>query len=165
MTFPTLGVNAKAYYLSTGTRTTWSATVTDGANVGAAPSNLTEITNLKGDLNVPLDDGEADVSTRGNGPWEAVIGGIRKVGIDLTMIYDPSNTIYQAFLKAYLTRTKIACAFLGDDKATVGAGGLWADFAVTKMEKGEAAGEAQTTVWTLKPTYSTVPPEWVKVSA
>lgn len=158
-----LGVNGKLYRLATGTRATWSATTTDGAKVGPAPSSLDEIPNCK-DMSIPLEDAEADVTTRLNGGYEAVIGALRKTGINIAMVYDNADADYAALLKAYLTRGSIALAILDGDKATVGTSGFWADFAILKLEKSEPLTGAQMVTFFAKPTFSAVGPEWVKVS-
>ena len=58
-----IGLKAKAYFLSTGTRATWGAADANGMAAGPAPDNLTEMTNVR-DLTLNLSTGEADVTTR-----------------------------------------------------------------------------------------------------
>jgi hypothetical protein len=159
-----LGVNAKLYFLSTGTRATWNATVTDGAHVGAAPSSLTEISTVK-DLSIPIEAGEVNLTTRQNGGWEATEAGVFKASMEIPLIYDPANAGVAALMKAYLTRGHVALAVLDGDKATDGTQGLWADFSVLKMDKGEEIENAQMVTFTVKPGLSAVAPEWVKVAA
>jgi hypothetical protein len=160
-----LGAAAKLYRLTTGTRATWNATIdTDGySHVGAAPGALDEIPNVK-DVTIPLEDDKAETSTRGNNGFKSYLQGLTDASITIAMVYDPADLDFAALMKAKMTKTPIALAFLDGDKATVGVQGLWADFSVFKAEKGEPLGEAQTMTFEVAPTYSAVGPEWVKVA-
>src|SRR4051812_27026069 len=106
-----LGLSAKMYRLSTGTRATWGAVnSTTGIHEGvAAPSSLDEVTNVK-DLSLNLEKSEADVSTRGNNGWRARLAALKDGGVEFGMIWDPSDTDCVAFLTAWLKGTNIACA-------------------------------------------------------
>ena len=157
----TNGFNGKLYRLATGTRATWG-TLTDGFNVGAAPAGLDEVAAAR-DITVNQEDDEADATTRGNRGWKATVGGLRGVSVDVPMVYDLADPDVLAFDKAYATRTYIPLAFLDGDKAAAGMLGTWADFAVLKRVKGEDLAGVQTVTYSVKPGYSAVPPELVKV--
>lgn len=157
-----LGVNANLYYLTTGSRATWNATVTAGCHVGAAPSNLTEIAVIK-DITIPIEKEEADVTTRVS-QWKATKGTLFNVSVDIPLLYDVANAGVIALQTAFLTGASIAIALLDGDKATAGVYGLWADWEVTKFEKGEMLNDVQTVNVTIKPAYSAVAPEYVKVA-
>lgn len=156
-----LGFQGKLYRLTTGTRATWGAAV-DGVNTGAAPSNLSEITNCK-DITVPMEDGEGDVTVRGSNGFKLTVGTLTDSQIEITMVHDTTDAHYLALLKAKLTRGTVALAVLDRDKATAGANGLWADFSVLKLEAGQELDGVQTDVFMCKPTFSAVGPEWVAV--
>lgn len=157
-----LGVFGKLYR-STGVRASWGPAGVDGVCTAAAPGTLDEVPNCR-DIAIPMEDGETDVTTRGNAGYKATMGSLRDAEVEITMIYDAADTDYQALRKAYLTRAVIGLALLEGDKATAGNEGFWADFAVLKMRKGEELEGAQTVVFTVKPGWSAVPPEWVKTA-
>lgn len=158
-----LGVNGKMYWLNTGTRASWGG-LTGNIYVHAAPANLSEITLVK-DVTLGLEKDEADVTTRGSGGWEAVTGTLKKAPIEFSVLYDPTDATWQALRNSWLNSTPVAIAALDGGQATLNVEGLWADFEVISFKKGEQLKDAQTTAVTMKPTYSTVPPQWVKVSA
>ncbi|MCA9249808.1 MAG: hypothetical protein KDA54_01620 [Phycisphaerales bacterium] len=159
-----IGMDGKMYFLSTGSRATWGTADGDGINQGAAPSNLTEIGNAR-DVTLNLEQGEADVTTRSNGGWRATDPTLKDGSVEFEMIYDPTDAGFTKILASWLARTTIAMAILDGDKATAGVMGLWADFKVINFSKSEPLEEGQTVSVTVKPTYSTVAPEWVRVTA
>ena len=159
-----LGLKAKLYYLSTGTRATWASTSTGGVYSGPAPTNLTEMPNVR-DLTLNLSKGEADATTRGGNGWKTILAALKEGSIEFEMIWDTTDTSFQAFFNAWLTDTNIAVASLDGDKATVGSQGLWADFVVTGFSKKEPLAEVQAVSVTIKPAYSTVAPQWVAVAS
>jgi hypothetical protein len=158
-----LSLNAKAYYLSTGTRATWNATVTGGFHVGSAPSNLTEITLAK-DVSYKHSVEKVDVSTRGDNGWKIFKAALADLELTITMPYDPANAGVLAFEKALRNRTVIALAILSGAKTAAGADGIWADFTVLRKEKNEQLADAQNVSFTVKPGDSSVPLEKVRVS-
>lgn len=158
-----LSFNAKTYYLSSGSRATWNATVTNGRHVGATPSNLAEISNI-GDLEWPLDYTKFDATTRAGGGFAATLLTIAKTGFDIKMLYDLSDAALVAIDTAAILRTTIALAILSGSKATAGEEGIWADFAVTKVNKGEKLEDAQIVTYSFEFGVSAVPPELVKVA-
>lgn len=157
-----LGLNAKLY--SASNRSSWGAVGSDGySHEGAAPSNLTEMTNVK-DLGLKVGTGEADVTTRGNGGWEAVLATLKKGELTFNMVYDTSDASLLLIQKSFYTNANVALAVLDGAKATSGTRGVWADFMVTSFEKSENLEEAQMVSISLKPGYSSVAPEPVKVT-
>jgi hypothetical protein len=159
-----LGLSAKLYRLTTGTRATWGAADANLLHAGPAPANLEEIGNVR-DLTITLDKGEADVTTRANLGWRANKATLKDGGIEWQMVYDETDTDVLALLKSWIGGTSIALAALSGASTVVGVTGLWADFEVFKFEKGEELENAQMVSVGVKPTYSLVAPEWVKVTA
>lgn len=153
-----LGLEAKLYRQTSGTRAAWPGT-------GAAP-NLTEITNVK-DVEMDLDKKEVDVTTRGSAAagFSMAKGTLKTGGIDFEMLWDPADGGFTAIQAAWAANTTIALAALDQDKATTGAQGLWADFDVIGFKKSEPLEDVQSVKVTVKPTYSAVPPAWVTVAA
>jgi hypothetical protein len=160
---PQMGFNAFLYYLSTGTRATWGAAV-NGVHGGAAPSSLVVCPNVK-EIKIPLDATEVDVTTRGNAGWKAFATGLKDLKVTVPQIYDPTDALYLAMLKSFLTGTTIAIAILDNVKTAIGTYGIWADFAVMKREEDQPIDGAQVVAWTIAPGYSAVPPEVVNVTS
>ncbi len=159
-----LGLEAVLYRLSTGTRATWGAENADGIHEGPAPANLDEVPNVR-DLNLNLEKGEADVTTRGNNGWRARRATLKDGTVEFQMVYNEADADFTAFLAAWLKGTTIACAVLTSDKETEGTQGLWADFEVFDFSEGQELENAQLVNVSLRPTYSNVAPEWVQVVA
>lgn len=151
-----LGLDAKLYRLSTGTRAAWPGT--------GSPSNLDEIPNVR-DLTLNLSRAEADVTTRGSNGWRVTVGALKDASLEFEMVWDPADTDFVAIRDAFMNGTTIALAALDQAKATTGAQGLWADWRVTGFSKTEPLEDAQKVSVTIKPSYSAVPPEWVTVAA
>ena len=59
-----LGVFAKAYRLSTGSRASWGTINSNGFYSGAAPSNLSEIVNINGDVQLQIPDTKVEITVR-----------------------------------------------------------------------------------------------------
>lgn len=151
-----LGLEAKVYRLTTGTRAAWPAS--------GAPSNLSEITNVR-DVTVSLTKSEADVTTRGSGGFRLTRGALKDASVSFEMVWDPADTHFAALQTAFFANTSVALAFLDGSSATVGSQGLWADFEVMEFEKSEPLEGAQMVSVTLKTTYSAVAPEWADVGS
>ncbi len=159
-----LGLDAVAYYLASGTRSTWGAADSDGIHEGAAPAELTEMGNVT-DVTLGLSKGEADATTRSADGWRLTRGTLKEGEVNFDMVWDPTDTAFNAIFKAWLNNTPIAMAFLDQAKSVDGATGLWADFDVIKFEKQEPLENVQKVSCSIKPTRSSVAPEWVRVSA
>ena len=151
-----LGMNAKLYYQTTGTRVAWPGT-------GAAP-NLALISNVK-DLDLNLNTGEADVTTRGNDGWRATVGTLKDASIEFDMIFDASDTAFTAIQAAFLAGTTVAFAALTGLSTVTGTQGLWADCRVTAFDISQPLEDAITVKVTVKPTYSGLAPAWITVTA
>jgi hypothetical protein len=158
-----LGLNARLYYLLTGTRATWGTIDTDGMYAGAAPASLSPITRVR-DVTIGIEKGDADVSTRDNDGWRANLGTLKDGSLEFEIVWDPPQLSHTALLKSLLLNTTIAVAALDGDKATVATQGLWADMEVTNFSKMEELEEGQKISVTLKPALGAIPPQWVRVT-
>lgn len=157
-----LGKEAKFYTATT--RATWGAVGSDGyTHEGAAPSGLTEVKDIR-DLSFPISTGEADVSTRGS-DWEQTLATMKKASIDFEMVYDTSDAGLIKIQSCFFTKANLPVAVLDGDKATVGTRGFWLDAMVTKFEVQQPLEGGQMVQISLKPGYSSVPPEPVKVTS
>ena len=161
---PRLGIKAKAYMLpAASTRATWGAADTNGIHGGAAPTGLTELTNIK-DVTLNLTKGEADATTRAANGWKVVLAALKEGSIEFEMNWDTTDASFGQLFASWLNDTTVAMAFLDGDKATSANQGLWADFIVTGFAKKEPLQEVQTVSVTIKPAASAVAPEWVKIT-
>jgi hypothetical protein len=151
-----LGLDAKIYRQTTGTRAAWPAT-------GAAP-NLDELTNVK-DVTINLETGEADVTTRGGNGWRQTAQTLKDGTVEFEMVWDPGDADFTAIKDAWLNGTNIALAVLDGDSATAGVQGLWADFQITNFSVSQPLEEATTVAVTAKPARSDVAPEWITVGS
>lgn len=158
-----IGLEAKAYRLTTGTRATWGVADANGLNTGTAPANLDEVGNAA-DVTINITRATADTSVRANSGWATERATLKRATVDMTLKHDPADPDFAAIMKSWLTGTSIAMAFLDGPSATVGTTGLWADFEVFDANKAEPLEDAQTMRFTLRPASSAVNPEWVKVS-
>lgn len=157
-----LGFNAKAYYLSTGTRATWGNT-TNSIHIGSAPGNLTEM-DAVGDVELPSTANPVQVKIRRMGGFEAYAQGLTGWEPSFDILYEPTAAQYLAFELAYVAKSTIAVAFLDQSKSTSGAKGTWADYIVESFDKMEPLGEEQKVRVKLKLAVSSVPPEHVAVT-
>ena len=159
-----LGFDAALYRLTTGTRATWGAADSSGIHGGAAPANLSEITNVTGDCTLNADSTDVDTSTRAS-DWKLAAQGMHEGSYEFTMIDDSTDADLAAIKAAHFLRKSIAIAILDDEKTVIGADGLWADFAVIGFTRGEPLNDKLTIKVTIKPTRSAVAPEWVKITS
>lgn len=159
----TLGLNARLYRQTTGTRATWG-TATAGIHIGGAPSNLDAVDSVK-NVSYNLTKGRADVSTRGNLGWVAKLGALKDGSFTIEAVWDTADADLVALVSAWVTNANVALALLDGDKATAGTMGIWADFQVMDLNKGEQLVEGQMMTITVEPGYSAVPPEVVKVGS
>jgi hypothetical protein len=157
-----LGLNAKFYRLTTGTRATWGA-ATGGLHTAAAPASLDEITNVK-DLGFTSTHGEANVSVRGNNGYAALLPTLTTLELKWSQVYDPTDADLLALLAAHIGKTTLAMAALDGDKAVAGNIGIWADWYIFVGEKTENLEEGQMLNFTAKPGLTAVAPEWVKTA-
>lgn len=151
-----LGLDAKLYYLSTGTRAAWPAT--------GDPTNLVEITDAR-DVTINLSASEADVTTRGSGGWRATLQAVKDATLDFELVADTGDTILAAIKDAFINGTGIAMAALDGASATAGTTGLWADMEVVSFTRNEPLEGPVTHSISMKPTFSAVNPEWVLVAS
>jgi hypothetical protein len=123
-----------------------------------------ELGNVR-DVTLNLEEGEADVTTRANNGWRATEPTLKEGSVEFEMVYDPGDMGFTKVLGAWLNRTALPMAILDGDQDEVGTMGLWADFKVISFSKSEPLEEGQMVSVTVKPAYSTVAPEWVKVTS
>ena len=121
-----------------------------------------EITNAK-DVNLNLEKGEADVTTRANQGWRATVGTLQDGSVEFEMVWDTDDAGFTAIQEAYFDGTPLEVAVMDGDIATSGSQGLRATMTVTNFSRNEPLEEAITVSVTLKPTYADNAPEWMEV--
>lgn len=157
-----LGLDAVAYRLTSGTRAS-AGSATAGVVTASAPASLDPITCIQ-NVTYSINKGSSDVSTRGNAGWGADLATLKRADYHLECVYDPADADIVALVGALLTNSVMAFYIASGDKATSGTQGLWADFQVHGLDKREPLEEGQMVEFTLKPTLTDVPPEWLKIT-
>jgi hypothetical protein len=131
-------------------------------NTYASPS-WNEIPNCK-DLDLNLETSEADVTTRGNNGWEAVVAALNRGSIDFQMVYDTADVDFAAIRDAYLFKGTIEFAVLDGDHTVAGTQGLRATCMVINFGISQPLEEAVTVDVSIKPTYAANAPSWYTIS-
>lgn len=136
-----LGMDAKLYHGTAG-------------DAGDALTAMTEADNVK-DLNLPMEAGEANVTTRANSGWRATAATLKSGSMDFEMLWKPGDTFFDAIKTAYLTNGQIRLAALtgprdeGGGEGTNSEGPL-ADWSVTNFTRNEPLEEGITVSVTVK---------------
>ncbi len=121
-----------------------------------AAGSWLELTNTK-DVTLSLEAGEADVTTRGNAGWRAIVATLKEASVEFEMVWDTGDAGFGAIKDAYLGSAIIGLQILDGDSGE----GLQADFMITSFSRSEALEEAIMVSVTAKVTYSTTPPSWI----
>jgi hypothetical protein len=157
----TVGLQGKAYILTTGTRASWGTAV-GNLYSGSAPGSLSEI-NCIADATLNADVGEADASNRSSlAKLTALV--LDEVSIDLKIPWNAADANFLLLRNARVNRTPVAVALLDGADTVPGSFGYWADWVVTKFVREEPLTGTMIANVTLKPTPSAVPPQWVVVA-
>lgn len=99
----------------------------------------TELDNIS-DVTLTLDAAEADVTTRANKGFRAIVSGLKECSIEFTMMYKPSDPGFRAVRQAWYTGDPIHLAAL---TSATGEGPV-GDFSVTGFSRSEPLEEAIT---------------------
>lgn len=116
----------------------------------------TELTNTK-DVTLSLEAGEADVTTRANNGWRAIVATLKDASVEFEMVWDTGDAGFGAVKDAYLNNAVLGLQILDGDSGE----GLQADFMITAFSRSEALEEAIMVSVTAKVTYSATPPSWL----
>ena len=142
-----LGMNCKLYYGDSVLTETDPLNVTDGVT-------WAELTNAK-DVNLNLEKGEADITTRANNGWRATAGTLKDGGIEFEAIWKPGDAGFTALQTAWANGTEISMMALDGAYGTAGSQGLAGNFTVTNFSRSEPLEEAATVSVTIKPSSYT----------
>ncbi len=117
------------------------------------------------DVKLNLEAGEADITTRGNNGWGAVVATLKNATIETEIVWNKADPNFQAFRAAFLAGGSVEVAVMDDDITTPGAEGLRATVAVMNFSRNEELAEAVRASVSLKPTYADNAPEWLTIGA
>ena len=122
----------------------------------APPSGTgwTELTNVK-DLDLNLETGEADITTRANNGWRATAATLKDGTIEFQMIWLTSDAGFDAIQAAWASSGEIALAAMTGAIATPGEKGLAGNFTITNFSRSEPLEEAVMVSVTAKPSSYT----------
>ncbi len=146
----TLGLECKFYY---------SNTLLDGAGNTPDTVSWNEVSNVK-DLTSSGETGEADISTRANGGFEATAPTLKNGSIEFQMLWKPGGAAFDKLQAAWANRAEIALAAMDGDITITGKQGLVGNFTITNFSRSEPLKDAVTVSVTAKPSSFT---EWYKV--
>ena len=116
---------------------------------GAALTECTEVTNVR-DLTVTLESGEADVTTRANSGWRATAATLKECTAEFEMLWNSSDSNFQAIRDAYLNNTNLRLAALTGERGASGSEGPFGDFSITGFSRNEPLEEGITVSVTAK---------------
>jgi len=125
-----LGMNAKAYF----------------ENAATGLQQLDELGEVR-DVNLNLEAGEADITTRANGGWRGTAATLRECSAEFEMVYKHDDVGYQKLRTAYLTGGEVEMAFLTGPRsadgiaAEVGSEGPMGVWCVTNFSRSEPLEE------------------------
>jgi len=119
-----------------------------------------EQTNVR-DLTRGLSKALTDVTTRGSGGWREQAGTLKEASIDLQILYDPDDSLFQSLRGGFLNDTEVTLAILDGDVSTGGTQGLVANFNVTNFPVNEELEERATVDVTIVPSSQT---DWYTVT-
>lgn len=115
------------------------------------------------DVTLNLESGEADVTTRANAGWRAVVSTLKEGSVEFELIWDTTDPTFLALQSAFFNNTPIELAVMDGPIATSGSQGLRATCSVLNFSRSEPLEEAISASISAKPTYSANPPEWLIV--
>lgn len=121
----------------------------------AGATAATEMTNVK-NVTLNMTKSEADVTTRGNNGWRAMVGTLKEGSVSFEMNYDTADADFTALQSAFLTDTPLAF-FVSDGNGC----GLDGDFSITEFNEDQQLEEAVTVSVTIKLTASNRAPQWI----
>lgn len=147
-----LGLNARFY-------------IGDTFDPATVPTTWNVTNNVK-DLTLDLSKGTADVTTRANNGYVAVIGTLKDASLKFTSIWDDADAQFGVLSDAFFDNTQIWVQVLDKEEGLAGttATGLQAYMEVVGFVRNEQLTEGITVDFTLRPAYNlTNPPEWVSI--
>ena len=123
---------------------------------GSTPSSeVKEVTSV----NLTLDKTQVDITSRSSGGWKQYRGGLKDVGVELSIFHDNTDEDYLAFRDSFINGTPLAI-FVADDSGC----GIDGDFEVFSFSEPQETDDGVKVSITLKPTRQGVEgriPAWI----
>ena len=130
------------YYLGKDAKMYYGDALLDGSeSADVAEVDWTEATNVK-NVSIDLSKAEADVTTRANTGWRALVGTLKEMSVEFEMVYKDSDAFLTAIKNAYIDDTEISMLVLTGDEDTAGHQGPAANFNVVDFSRGEDLEDA-----------------------
>ena len=95
------------------------------------------------DVTANMEANDVDDTSRTTNGWRSRKQGLKQWGADFEMIYDPSNTAWQAVRSSFFSGDEIEILILDQDISVDGAEGLRGTVEVTNFEKTEPLEDVQ----------------------
>ena len=108
-----------------------------------------EVTNVR-DLDLGVEKGQADASTRG-ASWRQYLTTLKDASIDFSMLWDTSDLDFSAIQDAFFNDTQVELAIMDGDISVAGAEGLRATFDVVTFTRHEPLEDAMSVDVAIKP--------------
>lgn len=121
-------------------------------NSGTLGSPTWNLIPLARDVTLGLGAMEAEANTRGSSLAAALAAHI-EVEINFDMLYDTTDTVFNALLTVFLARGTVELAVMDGPIATTGSQGPRTTCSLFGFERGEPQDDAVTVSITAKPTY------------
>lgn len=122
-----------------------------------------EIGNVR-DLTLTLEKGEADVTTRQNDGWRAMIATLRDASVEFEMVWDFDDEDFDFIFQAWLDDTAIEFFVMDGDILVSGRTGLRATMTILNVSRAEPLEEAMKATVVIKPTRADNAPVWFVVA-
>lgn len=132
-------------------------------NTGSYASPTWDLVECVENVNLNLDKSTADVSTRGGGGWKQERTTLKQASLDMSLLYDPADTDFQALLDAWTGDEKVEFAVMDGPIATVGSQGLRATMQGKGFPIDQSLEDAFKVASTWIVTRGTTP-EWYEIS-
>lgn len=117
---------------------------------------FTELTNVR-DATTTVECDVADLTTRGNAGFDAVVPTIMRATIEFQMVWDTADTGFEAIKDAFFNRALIGFQSLDG----TGGRGLQGDFYIVSFTRNESLTDAVTVDVSARIGYSSNPPQWL----
>jgi hypothetical protein len=131
-------------------------------NTGSYASPVWEEIENTRDVDYNLEHGEADLTTRGNNGWEAIVATLKRGSFEWGMVYDTADADFTALEAAWFAKTAVDFAFVDGDIAVPGTKGIRATCQLFGFGQNQALAEGVQVAVTAKPTYSVnAPTQWI----
>lgn len=121
-------------------------------NSGTLGSPTWNLITLARDVTLGMGAMEADAKTRGSALAAALAAHI-EVEINFDMLYDTTDTVFNALLTVFLARGEVELALMDGPIATTGSQGPRVACSLFKFDRGEPLDDSLVMSVTAKPTY------------